>query len=82
MGFVGISFMLRFENLFYSVYWRAQGKKSVSLEGVCDQLKKKKIAFFGSPLFLLYEHSDNEPSYSSPSISFFIFNNTYSKESN
>lgn len=51
MGFVGISFMLCFENPFHSVYWRAQGNKSVSLEGG-DQFEKKKIqTFFGSPYF-------------------------------
>lgn len=50
MGFVGISFMLCFENSFHSVYWRAQGKKSVSLEGGCDQIKKKKLPFLGPPV--------------------------------
>lgn len=85
MGFVGISFMLCFENPFHSVYWRTQGNKSVSLEGG-DQFEKKKTKntqnFFWVPLFLLCEHSDNEASYRPSSIFFSIFNNINSKESN
>lgn len=81
MGFVGISFMLCFENPFHSVYWHAQGNKSVSLEGGWS-IWKKNQTFFGSPYFFLCEHSDSEASYSPSSISFSLFNNIYSKESN
>lgn len=84
MGFVGISFMLCFENSFLSIYWRTWGKKSVSWEGVCEQfkLKKKKKVFLSPPPFLPYERSDNQTSYGPPSISCFIFSNIYSNESN
>lgn len=56
MGFVGISFMLCFENSFLSIYWRTWGKKSVSLEGVCEQFKfkKKKKVFLGPPISSLW----------------------------